>query len=341
LAADAPTGTEDLPGDVVGRVGDAVTNLVVEETNLAMWEAAESGNFVEMDRLLAEGADPDWQNPKQHNQTALVIALINTRNDLRHHRNRIECIESLIVHGADVEIPAYNETTPLMIAAVDGQYEVIRILLLAGANLEAMDGDGNTALSWAKANPSYERHRLRIGDRVVARQAWLHITQMLGGGEVPRDIGEVERHPFPFVEWHAEDSGKAAEMLAAAYARAPNLLRRRRRPRDSAERNRAAYERALNQDTMQQLDPEGAGRAANCVCEACERIREKWRIHRAEPPDGISLGDIAIIRRGARKHWNRSVWVDGHYSASQITRLISWEDAQITQPMLLPRTGGL
>lgn len=42
-----------------------------------------------------------------------------------------------------------NGATPLMVAAFEGHEDVVRILLEAGADVNAKDAEGNTALSLA------------------------------------------------------------------------------------------------------------------------------------------------------------------------------------------------
>lgn len=64
-----------------------------------------------------------------------------------------EMANTLLVHGANPDIPDNNGRTPLMIAAIDEELEsgVIDDLLEFGADINAVDNKGLTALMWAVA----------------------------------------------------------------------------------------------------------------------------------------------------------------------------------------------
>ena len=64
-----------------------------------------------------------------------------------------EMTNTLLVHGANPDIPDNNGRTPLMIAAIDEELEegVIDDLLEFGADINAADNKGLTALMWAVA----------------------------------------------------------------------------------------------------------------------------------------------------------------------------------------------
>lgn len=64
---------------------------------------------------------------------------------------KISAVELLVTLGADVNYVCdkCNGSTPLISAAYRGQHEVVDYLATHGANLDAEDKDGYTALSWA------------------------------------------------------------------------------------------------------------------------------------------------------------------------------------------------
>ncbi len=58
-------------------------------------------------------------------------------------------VRSLLEGGADVNIRGALEMTPLMIASQDGNVDVVKILLLKGADIKAQNVVGQTALRLA------------------------------------------------------------------------------------------------------------------------------------------------------------------------------------------------
>ncbi|MCC7036650.1 MAG: ankyrin repeat domain-containing protein [Alphaproteobacteria bacterium] len=70
-----------------------------------------------------------------------------------HHAiaaKRPEMVDLLIRKGASVEMGARNNMTPLMLAARSGNPESVALLLEAGADAQAKDAGGNTAISYTK-----------------------------------------------------------------------------------------------------------------------------------------------------------------------------------------------
>jgi len=107
----------------------------------ALMYAAISGSPGIMDRLIKEGADVNAQDID--GRTALIETL-TTENDCPP-----KIIRALLNAGADPNVTIYGGLTPLMLAAT-GNSEVINILIEAGADVNARDGRGRTALQRAK-----------------------------------------------------------------------------------------------------------------------------------------------------------------------------------------------
>jgi ankyrin repeat protein len=57
----------------------------------------------------------------------------------------VEVVESLLHHGADVNLVDSGDRTPLMEAAWRGDTELVAMLLKAGTNLDLTDEKGRTA----------------------------------------------------------------------------------------------------------------------------------------------------------------------------------------------------
>jgi len=102
-----------------------------QKLTVALLNAIDKGDVGAMHRVLARGADPNgcWQDEPPPTFFAF-------------------CRQAL--HGSRPE-PG-RRLTPLMIAALDGNLETVRILLDAGADVHARDAEGYTPLLWAVCN---------------------------------------------------------------------------------------------------------------------------------------------------------------------------------------------
>jgi uncharacterized protein len=92
--------------------------------------------------------------------TALLLSAVNRRSDIA---------ENLIELGADVNIPDQDGTTPLIAAAPDDDYpgpvgtKLISLFLRHGANVDAADNNGSTALMGASLYGDLEVVKLLVG----------------------------------------------------------------------------------------------------------------------------------------------------------------------------------
>jgi palmitoyltransferase len=107
--------------------------------------------------LLEHGADANWTDPET-GETPLHSALCTTE---RIAHNRV--MRVLIAHGADANRTTKSSAetggfmrdvrtcgeTPLHRAAAFGDEDAIRLLLEAGAKIDAKDAHGDSPLSWA------------------------------------------------------------------------------------------------------------------------------------------------------------------------------------------------
>lgn len=149
----------DYYGDVSGlrfllRQGASLAEL---GPNLGLSRAAFHGHWRLCEFDLEAGADPGFPDPDS-GETPLHAALCK-RQSLAHER----VVEVLLAAGADPNRPceAGIETgcfmrdvrtrgeTPLHRAAAYGTVNAIRLLIEAGARLEARDANGDSPLSWA------------------------------------------------------------------------------------------------------------------------------------------------------------------------------------------------
>ncbi|TEY45515.1 hypothetical protein BOTCAL_0330g00100 [Botryotinia calthae] len=102
----------------------------------ALSMAATAGNIVAIKKLLAAGAEVD-AGKDTYSGTALVRAASSG------HKNDALIVKELILHGADVNAVCDGETV-LMHSAL--RPPVMKLLIEAGANIEAKDAEGDTVL---------------------------------------------------------------------------------------------------------------------------------------------------------------------------------------------------
>jgi len=115
--------------DIETQASDSSTGL--------MW-AAQRGHIATVQALLAAGADPNAR--RTYGDTALVWSL---------RADHLEVARALLAAGADPNMP--GGYSPLHLAAAGGETDLVRELLLAGANVFAKDEEGQTAWMAATA----------------------------------------------------------------------------------------------------------------------------------------------------------------------------------------------
>jgi len=94
--------------------------------------------------LLKRGADPDAY--AEGGMTALMYAA---------EKGDTLLIKLLVLNGANTELTRVEETTPLMVAVLNQQFEAAHILLKKGANPDHRDHYGATSLIYAAAVNDY------------------------------------------------------------------------------------------------------------------------------------------------------------------------------------------
>lgn len=139
----------------------------------ALMEFAYLGELDEVKRLVSEGMAVDVTDWEKH--TPLMWAAFNGHTAvvgyLLENGARLEAkdvsgrtallyassgpfegtVELLLEAGAEVDVQGKAEGfTALMTAAAEGQLEVVRLLLIHGADPDLLDKDGDTAQSFAK-----------------------------------------------------------------------------------------------------------------------------------------------------------------------------------------------
>ena len=92
----------------------------------ALMQAASYGHTIVMRLLLERGANP---NVADHNDRTALLASVHSST----RRNR-EAVELLLAHGAQANVRSRSGWTPLMLACLWGDAEVVALLLQHGAD---------------------------------------------------------------------------------------------------------------------------------------------------------------------------------------------------------------
>jgi ankyrin repeat protein len=61
-------------------------------------------------------------------------------------RNDISAVQQMIVEGTDINIQFEDDITPLIAATSDGNFEIVKLLVQAGADVDVLDGDFESPL---------------------------------------------------------------------------------------------------------------------------------------------------------------------------------------------------
>lgn len=178
LAADVP-GAERCLATWLSRASGSQAPPQAEYT--VLHRAAMLGDALAVARLLAEGADPNARSLR-NNLTPLHLAAgvphgrswppsDEAQCEAERHRDQPdgglsfvigyvdETIRLLLAAGAEVA-PVSPYGTPLHVAASVDNESGARLLLAAGVDVEALDGEGRTALAVAQANRARRVARL-------------------------------------------------------------------------------------------------------------------------------------------------------------------------------------
>ena len=92
--------------------------------NEQLYWAARDGHTEEVVRLLGEGVDPNWQN-EEFGWTALHWAC---------YYNRHQILTILVNSNANINIKDRYKDTPLHIACMEGSFECVPLLVVAGCD---------------------------------------------------------------------------------------------------------------------------------------------------------------------------------------------------------------
>jgi hypothetical protein len=152
---------------------------------MTLHQAAQSGDVVEMRRLMAAGADVDERDVNR-------VTALHWAADEGH-------VEVLRVLMEDKDAKDANGWTALHWAAFKGHVEAMRLLMESGADMDAKDADGWTALHCAANNGHVEVIRVlaqlgaQLDAQTAAGETPLQLSIRLGHHQVAQVLRELER----------------------------------------------------------------------------------------------------------------------------------------------------
>ena len=113
-----------------------------------LYVAAKEGKVTKLRELLAAGVPVDAVKKGTENLFGVVEGS-GTALGTAAEGGYLAAVRLLLEAGADVDAPDGNFATPLMQAAAPGHIEVVQALLDAGARVDACENGKRTALSFA------------------------------------------------------------------------------------------------------------------------------------------------------------------------------------------------
>src|SRR5690554_4298458 len=120
--------------------------------------------------------------------------------------------EAVVLMGAQVDFRGSQDRTPLQWAAQNcSNHEVLQVLIVAKADLEATDNMGYTALHCAAAfnrNPAVTKALLDAGSDTEARELFFGATPLMAA------VAYQGRHAIPIVD-HLLSAGADLEARSA------------------------------------------------------------------------------------------------------------------------------
>ena len=111
-----------------------------------IFEACQSGNINRVRELITENIDVNIINENHNSPLYLTCRPSNLSEDEPESLNKIEIVNLLIEHGANVNYINDAQISPLMSACKYGYLEIAKILIQNNANVNHIDNNRSTSL---------------------------------------------------------------------------------------------------------------------------------------------------------------------------------------------------
>jgi ankyrin repeat protein len=146
------------------------SDLTPTNENIKLFAACESGWVSLVNQWLGKGGSPDYFHRPEDQKNSLHVAAENGHTDV---------VVALLEHGVQVDsIAITTKSTALIFASQNEEPMVTKLLLQAGAKVDAANGYGNTALH-AAASLSHNE----VGEELI--KAGADVRQVNNKGSSP------------------------------------------------------------------------------------------------------------------------------------------------------------
>jgi len=117
--------------------------------NLELYNAAAQGNLAKIQELInSGGVDINWENPDSQEETPLYAA---------SYLGKLDIVEALLDNGADINSLNKKLMTPLMIAIINHNTPVVKLLLQKGADMYKSNKWGESVFDMASSSPEMKQ----------------------------------------------------------------------------------------------------------------------------------------------------------------------------------------
>ena len=184
---------QTTPGDVAGIRDKLAGGATAKQKNKALGKAAYAGHIDVVREILASGVDV---NATWLAQTPLLAAI---------HGGHPEIVELLLDHRASL---TPKDEYPLIAAAQRSRSEIVELLLRRGADVNAADGKGMTALMHAAENGEADLVRVLLqegADPNLENEFGYSALALVGGNLI---IGKKPDVAVELIEGGAHMSGR-------------------------------------------------------------------------------------------------------------------------------------
>lgn len=166
----APSPEDDDISDIhdpVIKMTDPLLEVIIPADEATVFAALRYNDTDMVERLLRGGFDVNYRQGHQTEagepyrlKSISMAHRIHTTNYAPLHiavlHSQYQLIKLLLENGADVDIRDNQERTPLHFAVVANRISVIQLLIKTGANLDAQSSSGRTPLLEATMNGSFD-----------------------------------------------------------------------------------------------------------------------------------------------------------------------------------------